>query len=205
MSQEIVQTLREVDRFHKCCALLFEDLVASVKEKTKLNEQMANRLGPPDEALQMWESKDSWHLRRYIFEHDEKPFFAFMLVKTPDKQLVEGRSPKFKAVCRHLDVDISFPLLLITGVFEPKDKIAFRTCDNNQKRNWIGHTLLLNVPEGIYHIDPSSYRFESQITIERLENAGPGYCEKATFLISRLLDIKDNTRVNEIVEIMLQL
>ncbi len=126
-----------------------------------------------------------------------------MLVKVKEEQ-IRGRSPGFKAVCQQIGIDIVFPLLLITGVFEPRDIQRFRN-DANVRRNWVYHTLLLEVPDNIPLANPNTYCFNENLTALSLEGTDSWWCEKAMFKIRRLVDIKDSQAVEGVAEELLRL
>jgi len=202
MNQDTVNALKEVDRFHKNCALLFEDLVKCINEKllTDTFEPL-----PSGQAGYYWvdaNGNSSGYKRALIFEKKDTKRFQFvqMLVKTHEPDLRGAESPGFKAVCKRLDVDPLFPLFLVTGVFEPRDVSVSRFRNNiDIRRHWADHTLLLHVPQHMRLLAPDCYRFDEWLTIESEPGTDSRYCEKAAFKIRRLLDIHDSRDVEKVV------
>lgn len=201
MTQENVDALREVDRFHKNCLLLFYDIVASIQQKT-LTGRITNLVGP-EGGYGVWNANESEHRCNFVFDHDDRIRFVFMLVKTHEAH-IRSQSSRFKAICRELGVDVVFPFLLVTGVFEPRDIGRFRN-DLNLRRHWLESTLLLRVPDDIGLADPSTYGFDKWLTIISQPGTDSWQCEKALFRIQRLIDIKDSQAVEALVDDLLKL
>jgi hypothetical protein len=65
-----VQALKEVDKFHKNAALMFEDICASIQQ-TALVANITLWPGPEGQ-YGIWNSKDSKHKRLFIFEYANK-------------------------------------------------------------------------------------------------------------------------------------
>ena len=107
MINDTIKALKEVDRFHKNCQLLFDDLKASLQEKT-LQSKFTQLT---EDSWSGLNTTNSEHRRHFIFDHDGRIRFAMMLVKVKEEQ-IRGRSPGFKAVCQQIGIDIVFPLLL---------------------------------------------------------------------------------------------
>jgi len=202
MMEETTDALKEVDRFHKNCLLLFEDLVDSIRKR--LLADRITDIGYPDGWYQVRNANNSEHWRHFIFEHNDRIRFIFMLVKTNDEHLRSGQSHGFKAICHTLGVDAVFPLLLVTGLFEPRTIKRFRE-DLNLRRNWLGNTLLLRVPDNVQLAEPSSYGFDKLLTVMSQDGTDPWSCEKAVFKIRRLIDIKDSRAVETVVDDLITL
>jgi hypothetical protein len=202
MSQDIVNALSEVDGFHKDCMLLFDDIVASIRQNT-LKGVIKPLVGPERWCDVKQNAIDSDHQGNFMFDHDGRMRFVFMLVKTYEGY-IRSQSAGFKAICRELGVDVLFPLLLVTGVFEPREVPRSRYNDDNY-RNWLHSTLLLRVPENEHWPDPTNYALDKTLTIELQSRNGTQWCEKARFTIRRLTDIRDSRKVEEIVEDLLKL
>lgn len=198
---QLVNALGEVDRFHKNCQLLFDDLIASIREKT-LRDSITNLVGP-EGGYWIGNANDSDHRRQFVFDHNGRIRFAFMLVKTKEEH-IRDQSSGYKGVCSQLGVDMVFPLLLITGVFEPRDITRFRN-DLNVRRNWLNCTILLRVPENIALLDPSFYCFGQPLTITSPDGTNSWWCEQSTFKIRRLIDIKDSQMIDEVADDLLRL
>jgi hypothetical protein len=199
VTNSVFNTLKQVDLFHKNCLLLFEDIIACVRAKT-LSSNMTDLLGP-EGSYQFSNATESEYRRQFIFDYNGRIRFVFMLVKTKEEH-IRGKSSDFKAVCSKLNVDVVFPLLLITGVFEPRDITRFRA-QYQVRRNWLDNPLLLRVPENIRLAEPSSYCFDSLLTVTSPEGTDSWWCEKAVFKIRRLIDIQDNQAVETIVDELL--
>jgi hypothetical protein len=206
MSQETVNALSEVDGFHKDCMLLFNDIVASIRKNT-LTGNISDLVGPENwcviEDNRRDRTVDSSHQGNFLFEHDGRMGFVFILVKTHDIYF-RRQVPGFKAICQQLGVDVLFPLLLVTGVFEPREVPRWRNNDERYRR-WLDSTLLLSVPHTVQWPDPKNYALNKSLTIKIPGGDGSQWCEKATFTIRRLTDIRDNRKVEEIVEDLLTL
>jgi hypothetical protein len=199
MTQGLVNALVEGDRFHKTCLMLFDDLIASIRYKT-LRDNITVLIN--EGGYRVEKVEESEHRRMYVFDHDSRIRFVLMLVKTKESD-IRGSSG-YRAVCSQLDVDMVFPLLLVTGVFEPRDTTRFRN-DGNLRRNWLRNTLLLGVPEGIRLLDPALYCFNQLLTITSPDGTNSWWCEKAAFKLRRLNDIRDSQMVEEVVDELLKL
>jgi hypothetical protein len=207
MSQEIVNALSEVDSFHKDCMLLFNDIVASIRQNT-LTDSIKDLLGPEHWCVVEDNPKgrtiDSSHQGNFVFEHNGRMRFVFMLVKTAENHF-RRQSPGFRAICQQLGVEeVLFPLLLVTGVFKPDEAPRWRYNHENYRR-WLESTLLLSVPQTAQLPDPTSYALDNSLTIEMQGGDGTQWCETATFTIRQLADIRDSRKVEEIVEDLLKL
>jgi hypothetical protein len=201
VTQETVDALQEVDRFYKNCQLLFYDIVASIRQKT-LRDRMTNLVGP-EGYYAVWNTNESEHRSSFAFDHNDRVRFVFMLAKTHDAHIRSG-SQGFKAICRELNIDVVFPFLLITGVFEPRSMERFRN-DLSLRRHWLESTVLLNVPDTIHLIDPSTYAFDKVLTIISPVGTNVWECEKALFRIQRLFDITNSEGVETAVDELLKL
>jgi hypothetical protein len=202
MSQEIVNSLREVDGFHKNCMLLFDDIVASIRQNT-LTGIITPLVGPERWCDVKQNAIDSDHQGNFMFDHGSRLRFVFMLVKTYEGY-IRSQSPGFKAICRALDVDVLFPLLLVTGMFEPREVPRWRYNDDNYRR-WLHSMLLLRLPENESWPDPATYALDNELHIEMPGGDSTPWCEKATFTIRRLTDIRDSQAVEKIVGELLRL
>jgi hypothetical protein len=200
MSQDIVKALSEVDGFHKDCMLLFNDMVASIRQNT-LTGSIKDLLGPEHWCVIEDNSRgraiDSSHQGNFMFDHDGRMRFVFVLVKTAENHF-RLQSPGFKAICQQLSVEVLFPLLLVTGVFEPHEAPRWRYNHENYRR-WLESTLLLSVPQTAQWPDPTSYALDKLLTIDMPGGDGTQWCEKARFAIRRLTDIRDSKGVEKIV------
>jgi hypothetical protein len=152
MIQETVNALKEVDGFHKTCALLFDDIEAAI-QRNPLTASMSKLLGP-ERWYAVEGANRSEHRGNFLFDHDGRIRFVFMLVKTHENYL-RGKSPGFEAICQHLKVDVLFPLLLVTGVFEPRE-VPPLTRNGWTYRRWLDGTLQLDLPNNDYLPDPSA-------------------------------------------------
>jgi hypothetical protein len=201
MSQEIVKALSEVDGFHKNCMLLFDDTVASVRQNT-LTGIIKPLVGPERWCDVKQNAIDSDHQGNFMFDHDGRLRFVFMLVKTYEGY-IRSQSPGFKAICQQLNVDVLFPLLLVTGVFKPQAPGSPPT--PQVCRDWLHSTLLQMVPENEHWPDPTNYALDKLLTIEMPGGDGTQWCEKSRFTIRRLTDIRDSQNVENIVAELLRL
>jgi hypothetical protein len=203
MMQAIVEALREVDNFYKNCQLLFVDLKASVEKKTIQDPFILLT----DDNWCGLNTNSSGYRRHFIANHDGRYRFAMMLMKVQEEQLRRGQAG-YKTICQQLNIDAVFPLLLVTGIFEPRDIQRFRN-DNNLRRNWVCNTLSLSewgmLPDSIYLPSPGPYYFSRKITIMSQLGSDSFWCEKALFEIRRLVDIKDSETIEGVVDNMLAL
>jgi hypothetical protein len=200
MGQEI-EPLQQMDQFHKNCLLLFDDLVAAVRQRT-LKTRLAEVLGP-EGSYSVWRPDLSEGYRRVIFEHEAHFRFAFMLVKSSEERLKEQGSADFRSVCGQLGLDVLFPLILVAGVFEPRDPAAFRSAELWVRRNWLDNTLLLGFfPQRQKIAEPSAFSLGSVVSVGG-ETVSPQNCQRAHFRIWRLTEIKDTTALNGIVDQLL--
>lgn len=201
MNQDTVTILKEIDRFHKECALLFEDLVKCINEKLLTDTFESLPLGKVEGYWVAWNGKASAYKRVLIINKKDTDRFQFvqMLVKTHEPDLRGAESPGFKAVCECLDVDPVFPLLLVTGVFEPRDVSRFRN-NKDVRKHWVDQTLLLNVRQDLRLLSPDCYRFNEWLSIESEPGTDSPFCGKAVFKIRRLLDIHDSQDVEKVVD-----
>lgn len=199
MTNDYINALKQVDHFHKNCLLLFDDIVALIREKT-LSDNLVD-LTYPEGSYQFLKATESEYRRQFIFDHNGRIRFIFMLVKTKEEH-IRGKSSGFKAVCSQLSVDVVFPLLLVTGVFEPRDITRFRT-QQNVRRNWLDNPLLLRVPDNILLAEPFSYCFDTLLTVMSRDGADSWWCEKAMFKIRRLIGIQDSHAVETVVDDLL--
>lgn len=206
MNQETADALKVVDHFHKDCALLFEDLVRCIYEKPFTKALATGQAGYYSVGANSAGVISSSHQRVLVIDKsvNDGPTnrfqFAQMLVKAHEDHLRGDKSPNFKAVCQRLGVDPVFPLLLVTGVLEPRDVSRSRFLDSKLGRQWVGHTLLLYVPQDIRLLSPDCYRFGEWLTIESKPGTDSWYCEKAKFKIRRLLEIHDSREVEKVVD-----
>jgi hypothetical protein len=200
MTPETVDALKEVDRFHKNCRLLFNDMVASIEQKT-LTETRANVLSP-EGRYDVSSANISEHRCGYIFNHDGRLRFVFMLVKTQEDQIASDKSPGFRAMCQALKVDMVFPFLLVTGIFEPRS-VDLASSSIYLRRHWLESTVMLNVPEPVYLTEPSTYSFDKVITITSPVGNPSWHCEHALFRIRWLSHITNSNEVETVVDELL--
>jgi hypothetical protein len=202
MTPETVDALKEVDRFHKNCRLLFNDMVASIEQKT-LTDRRTNVLGP-EGGYEVYSANISEHRDGFIFDHNGRLRFVFMLVKTREEYITSDKSPGFKAICRVLNIDVVFPFLLVTGIFEPRS-VDLASSSIYLRRHWLESTVLLNVPDTLYLVDPSTYGFDRVITIMSPTGTNSWECEQALFKIRQLTDITNSDGVETVVDELLKL
>lgn len=194
-AESSAQALRSVDDFHKNAALMFEDIHASIQQ-SGLATAITPRQGPEGQ-YGLWNSKDSEHKRLFIFECTQKYRFVQMLVKVSDSKL-RGGETKYKAVCAGLEIDPVFPLLIVWGVFHPRD-IGRLNGDGYVRRNWADNTVLLGVPDEITLADPSSYTWDGTVIVASPPGTDSRYCEGAEVRLRRLTDIHDSRDVGNLV------
>jgi len=157
---DLFSTLKSVDSFYKNLYLLFDDLKDMVKEKayTATIEDLTD-------DLNCWiDAKTSEHRRSWVFNHNGRIRFAVMLVTTNDDYL-RGNSSIYKAMCCQLARDPKFPLMLIYGVFEPRDTIRFNN-DNNFRRNWLLNATLIDIQDDQNYSNISELNFGDMFTLK---------------------------------------
>lgn len=198
---ELLLGLGNIDAFHKNTLLLFEDFVALVREKTY--KDLLKNLTGPENGYFIWNSSLSEHMRLWVFSHDDRFRFAVMLVATRDEYLQEGQQ-RYKSMCNQLSRDPKFPLLLLCGVFEPRDKDRFNN-DHNVRRNWVLNTTLIRTRDDQEHPDISELRFGDVLTLKSKEGTDSWWCEGAKYIINDLTSIKDATKLSEIASQFLAL
>ena len=189
-----VQALRSVDDFHKNAALMFEDICALIQQRG-LTKTITPYQGPEGQYA-VWSSKDSEHKHLYVFEYDQKYRFIQMLVKVQDNKL-RGRGTNYKSICASLQIDPVFPLLMIWGVFHPRDGERFRG-EANTRRNWAENTVLLGADEFVV-ADPKLYSWDATMIVQSPTGADSWYCESAKVKLRRLTDIRDTRDIGTLV------
>jgi hypothetical protein len=191
--------------------LLFNDIVASIRQNT-LTDSIKNLVGP-DHWCDVVDRPnihaiDSGQQGDFVFDHDGRMRFVFMLVKTAEDYF-RRQSSGFKAICPQLSVDqigadVVFPLLLVTGVFEPRE-VPRWPYNDNKYRHWLASTLLLGLSQTVQWPDPTTYFLNELLTIKIPGGDGSQWCETAKFTIRRLTDIRDSKEVEKIVAELLRL
>ena len=96
-----------------------------------------------------------------------------------------------------------FPLLLVTGVFEPQ-VLGFSPRGNFYER-WLNTILQLSVPDNVRWPPPSTYCLDKLLTIEIQGGDRSQWYERAIFKIRQLTDIRDSGKVDDIVAELLGL
>ncbi|MDQ0287868.1 hypothetical protein J2Z49_003002 [Desulfofundulus luciae] len=113
------------------------------------------------------------------------------------------KSRDYYAVCNELGVDPYFPLLFITGVYQPRDEDYLRR-NLYARRAWPHHILKLLPDQILQKMNCSpSYRFNEELVFETDPSAGDYWCNGAEFKIRRLTDIKNQEMLIEIAEELL--
>jgi hypothetical protein len=201
MDKSTVEAISQVDIFLRNSMLLFDDLAATIREKT-LRDNLSDLL-PPERGY--WINPGSSEgYGRFIFDHDGRFRFAYMLLKTGDS-LLKG-SASFKAICGQLDRDPVFPMILVAGTLEPRDPSQFRTTDGWYRKNAIHNTILLggfsantNLPA------PAEYRMRSVIAFDLGVEVDARYCQKSRFQIWPLEEIPDSKVLGGVADQILAL
>lgn len=211
----VSETLKSVDLFNKNCHLMFNDLCSTIRNKIMTSSLtghqiiLGNNSGEPWIGLNV-ERVYSDNRRHYMFklEKDEKDQFYFvaMVLKARDDLI----SDKYKEICRQLDVDIEFPLLLITGTMEPRDRDRF-TKDANIRRRWVYQTLMMGlndweniqITSASFNLNKSDYALEKNLNLCTPQGTDSLWCESATFKIRRVIDITDSIKVANIADELL--
>ena len=202
---ELVPVLENIDGFYKNTLLLFKDLMSFVREKAYTGT--LEDLTGPGYGYTVFHDKnegvDSEHLQLWVFKHNGRIRFAIMLVKMSEGTL-RGRSALYKSMCGQLQRNPRFPLLLIYGVFEPRDINRFRG-DNNIRRHWVLNTALIDTREEQMYPEISELRFDNVFTLESKEGTDSWWCEKAKFVICDLATITDSLKLSGIADHLLKL
>jgi len=197
----VIQPLLEVDAFHKNASLIFEDIVASIRQKTE-TITITNLQGP-EGGYGVWSSTQSEHKRLFIFQHGDRCRFILMLIKTSEKQL-RSNAKHYKDICAKLGVNPIMPLLITWGIFEPRDIDRFKR-EGNLRRNWVDHVLLLGVPDDKTLADANTYDFNEPISVENKTETDLWLCDKAIVKIRSVTDIHDTTDIEKLVNDLLSM
>ena len=198
-SKPIVEALRDADAFHKNACLMFEDIVASIREQALLGT--LKDLQGPEGEYGIWSSKLSQHKHLFIFEFAGRFEFVHILLKAHD-DLLRGESAQYKAVCVKLEVDPIMPLLLAYGIFRPRDIQRF-TGEAWLRRDWANHTILLGVPDEIRLADPNLYEWNKAVVVQSPVGTDSHYCEGATVKLRALTEIRNQNDIRALVEDLL--
>jgi len=203
VSKELIDAISSVDSFYKNCFLIFEDIVSLIKEKT-----LKDNISPipeNDGAYWIGNSKLSSSYKMSVFKHNDKFRFVVMFIKTNEEKL-RNNSSNFKLICHELNIDSIYPLIIVFGIFHPRDIKRFLG-SLDVRRGWIENTLLLNVPENVgkSFIRSEPYKLEELLSIETVTGTDSWYCEKAIFKIRKLIDVKDSNEVEKIVDELLSI
>jgi hypothetical protein len=199
MDEQLVRALLDVDLFHKTCLLLFNDFTSCIDDRL-LGE---NCFKWQEAGYSINDHKYSHHVGHYFFEHEKKYKFAFMLIKANEVKINEG--PGYKAVCNELGVNLHFPLLLITGVYRPRNENDLSN-KIDLRRAWPHHLLKLELPDEVLQkVSCSSpYRFEEELSFETDPSVGNWWCNGAQFKIRRVTNIKDQQTLAQIADELLR-
>ncbi len=198
MNEETIKALQSIDAFHKKCLLLFEDIVTSIREKT-LPSNMTDLVNEGNYSI--WDSNQSEHMKRYVFEQDGVIRFVYMLIKTKEEQVRAANG--YKTICQELGANVLFPLILVWGIFKPRDVERFRN-QLNVRRSWTMNTVLLQVPDNVKFTRTTPYTFKNTLTFNTPEGTDSYYCENASFIIYPLTEIQDSHDVERLVDELLE-
>lgn len=203
MKSDIIESIESVDSFHKNCLLLFDDIVSSIKEKT-LTGNLLNLVGP-EGNFSVWNTNMSEYHRVYVFKYEMQIRFVWMLVKTHDEKL-QSNSTGFKEICHELNINSRYPLLMVAGLFKPKDSNRFME-QLNVRRNWVDNILLLKISDDIKkNINRTKpYEFEKIMSLKTLEGTDSWHCEESVFIIRDLVNIKNSDDVEEFVKLVISI
>lgn len=195
-----VEPLRGADAFHKNVNLMFDDFVASIREKT-LSSTITVR--HEEKGYWVWNSRESEHKALFVFESASQFRFIQVLVKVHEDPLTKQGS-KYKKVCATLEIDPVIPLIFVYGIFTPRDVQGF-VGDANRRRNWANNTVLLGVPADfeVELVDPSSYAWNKLITVQTPPGTNSWYCEHATVKLRPLIEFRDQNDINVLVDDLL--
>jgi hypothetical protein len=201
---EYVTALKGSDAFHKNVILLLADLATLVSEKTHTGK--LTHLDGPENNYSVWSedgSEYSEYRGAWVFDFDNRIRFAEVLVGTYDRAL-KGESHAYKAMCSQLARDPKVPLLLIYGVFEPRDTARFYN-DRDARRQWVRNATLIDLHEEQSYSAISALQFDKPVTVESKEGTDSYWCEKAKFVICDLTTITDNTKLSSLADQLLKL
>jgi hypothetical protein len=198
MNNNSIDILASVDDYHKNCSLLFSDLVATIRQKT-LAQGITDLL--LEGGYWLWDSNDSEHKRRFVFEYNGCTRFCMMLVKTKESEI--QNSPGYRTACEQLCVNIFFPQLLIIGKFNIADIKTFQG-DLWLKRSWVDCVLLLNFDQSVEVKKPNPYKFDKVLSI-RSQSKNQGWIRSAEFKIYLLSNIKDSAVLGTVADDLLKM
>ena len=108
-TNSFVKPLREADAFHKNVSLMFDDMVASIREKT-LSSTITVRHAP-ERQCGVWSSTNSEHKGLFVFKSDSLFRIIYVLVKVSE-ELLQRQGSKYKSVCAAIEIDPVIPLIL---------------------------------------------------------------------------------------------
>jgi hypothetical protein len=200
-SDELAQTLASIDTFHKNLLLLFDDFSGYVRDKTYAGT-LQNLTGP-ENVYGVWNANESEHMRLWVFNHNDRIRFAVMLIKVHDRHL-RGNSTLYKAMCSQLGRDPKFPLLLIYGIFEPRDIRRFLG-DQNVRRHWVLNAVLIDIRQEQKYPQITEFRFGDTIILESTEGTDSYWCEKAQIVFCDLTTITDTGKLSHIASHLLNM
>ena len=201
MNSQMVEALRAMDSFLKNCQLLFDDFVATIKDRTLKSPSVEVFL---ERSYQVW-NPSSWGMCRWIWNHDGRFSFGNMLIKIDETWL--RASDSFKEICSELNVDPVFPMILVAGVLEPKDPARLRTGEAWYKRAAVDDAVLLGRSDSApaKHVKRTEYKTGSVVSITYDNSVDWRRCQEARFRIWPLEDIPDSKVLGQVVDEVLRL
>ena len=200
----ISKSLKQVDKFYKKCNLIFEDIVAEIKDKS-IDLNITNLVGP-EGAYNIWNSSESAAKKLYVFSQESKGYkFVMLLLKVQDELVKGGAGAGYKTICQELGADIEVPLFLVYGKFEPRDDNRFIN-DLNLKRHWTDHILKLRLNNDILSkCTTTNYKYDEYVSFETDSNIDTWWCSKSKFKIIKLVSIQDSENVEKIVNDLIEM
>ncbi|QXP87717.1 hypothetical protein [Methylococcus capsulatus] len=182
-----VKALLSVHNFHESAALMFQDIVDCIKQRG-LRRGFKSILGP--EGGYFLDAKRSEHFHMYIFEDEKKIRFIYSLIKTHSGLLDQGKgkTKHYLSVCRNLEVDPEFPLLLVYGVFITTNGAGQRfNTDDRVKREWVRNSICLDVPDNsVFQYKPAKFCWNKSLDIG-LGSSNSWYLDRASIKLRSLV------------------
>lgn len=200
-SPELTKTLHEVDAFHKNLFLLFEDLVQCIREKAY--SETLQTAGYPEGTYGIGETNKSEFRRYHVFRHQNKVRFITMLVKTHEDYL-NGGNTAYKELCRQLDRDPRFPLLLACGVLKLCGQDILDT-NTYARREWTLNACFLNLQNKYEISAPGEIRLENSLTLKNTDKSSPYGGSELEVSFHDLATLTDSLKLSDMAERLLKM
>ncbi len=211
-----IAILKSVDLFYRDCDLIFRDIVNTIGDVDILDDQhflsyMKKMEGSENRSHRIFKKNND----------DPRILFALMVIKMQDQPDNLCSSKVYQEICKKLNIDYDFPLLLITGFIGPNaDNSNIKYIENNRRntyhRLWMYYSLQVShgewgntfgspeFPPNGFNLEANDYDFNKVLTLNTV--GSPNVITKhmvgasVTFKIRRVTDIKGHGDIEKIVE-----